>query len=108
VVRQLGRARAETAARGPSRLMAVAAALFVFGFGCVAILGIVALVSGWRRAAELEPGDGDEHYVYGEASEDDAWFGHGRGLPRSRHGGEEDDDAAAQRDVIGFRGARGS
>jgi hypothetical protein len=108
VVRQLGRARAETVSRGPARLMAVAAALFVFGFGCVAILGIVALVSGWRRAADLEPGDGDEHYVYGDASDDDAWFGHRRGLPRSPHRGEEDDDAAAQGDVIGFRGARGS
>jgi hypothetical protein len=108
VVTQLGRARAETVARGPSRLMAVAAAIFVFGFGCVAILGIVALVSGWRRAAELEPVDGDAHYVYGEASEDDAWSGHRRGLPRLRDRGEEDNDAGAPRDVVGFRGARES
>ena len=64
--------------------MALGAAIFVFALGCVAILGVFALVSGWRRAGELEPGD-DEPYAYGEASEaDDVWFGHRRGLPDPR------------------------
>jgi capsular polysaccharide biosynthesis protein len=109
VVRQLGQARSATVSRGPARLMAVGAAIVVFGFGCLAILGIFALVNGWRRAAELEPGD-DEPYVYGEDPEhDDAWFGHRRGLPRPmQHGGDAEDPAPAQGDVIGFRGARGS
>lgn len=109
VVRQLGQARASTESRGPARLMAVAAAIFVFVFGCLAILGIVALVRGWRRAAELEPSE-DDDYVYGEAGDDDdAWFRHRPRLPSSVARTEEGDDAAATRgDVIGFRGARGS
>jgi hypothetical protein len=109
VVRQLGRARSATVSRGPSRLMAFGAAILAFAFGCVAILGVYALVSGWRRAAELEPGD-DEPYAYGEATEaDDIWFGHRRGLPAPRqHNGDAEDPAPAPGDVIGFRGARGS
>ena len=110
VVRQLGHARSATVSRGPSRLMALGAAILVFAFGCVAILGIFALVSGWRRAAELEPGD-DEHYAYGDETEaDDVWFGHRRGLPapRQRNGDDAEDPAPAPGDVIGFRGARGS
>jgi capsular polysaccharide biosynthesis protein len=107
VVRHLGQARSATVSRGPAKIMAVVAVVFVFGFGCLAILGIFALVNGWRRAAELEPGD-DEPYVYGEAPEsDDAWFGHRRGLRRPMVRAEDADDPAAG-DVVGFRGARGS
>jgi capsular polysaccharide biosynthesis protein len=107
VVRQLGQARAATVSRGPAKIMGLVAVVVVFGFGCLAILGIFALVNGWRRAAELEPGEDDEPYVYDEAAEtDDAWFGHRRGLPRPTARDENGDDPAA--DVIGFRGARGS
>jgi hypothetical protein len=109
VVTQLGRARASEEARGPSQLMALGAGLFVFILGCLAILGIVALVSGWRRAAQLEPGADDDAYVYGEATDGDAWFGRRRGLPTPVKRDEDADDPAPQRgDVIGFRGARGS
>jgi capsular polysaccharide biosynthesis protein len=108
VVRQLGRADAATVSRGPARTVAVAAAIFVFFLGCVAILGVFALVNGWRQATDLEPGADDEPYVYGEASDDDVWFGHRRGLPRPTRRAEDGDEGTAQGDVIGFRGARGS
>jgi hypothetical protein len=108
VVRQLGQAQSETVSRGPARLMAVAAAIFIFGFGCAAILGAFALVSGWRKAAK--PGLGDEDsYVYGDASADDSWFGNRRDVPRPGARGEDGDEAAsAEADIVGFRGARGS
>ena len=110
VVTQLGRARASDEVRGPSRVMALVAAFFVFVFGCLAILGISALVSGWRQAAELEPDADDDAYVYGAATEGDAWFGRRRGLPTPvQHAEDDADDPTPQRgDVIGFRGARGS
>jgi hypothetical protein len=109
VVRQLGQARSATVSRGPAPLMAMAAAFFVFVFGCVTILGVFALVNGWRRAAELEPAVDDESYLHGADSEDDAWYGHRRELPRPvQRGDDADESQAAQGDVIGFRGARGS
>jgi hypothetical protein len=40
--------------RGPKPSLAIVAALFVFGLGCIAIVGIGALVSGWREAAVME------------------------------------------------------
>jgi hypothetical protein len=110
VVRQLGHARSATVSRGPSPIVALGVAILVFAFGCVAVLGAFALVSGWRRAAELDPGDDDEPYGYGEVTEaDDVWFGHRRGLPRPvpRHA-DAADPATAPGDVLGFRGARGS
>lgn len=110
VVRQLGRAHAATVSRGPSPFMALAAAILMFGFGCLAILGIVALVTGWRRAAQLEPGE-DEPYWYDQEAEggNDAWLGRRSSLPRpTDRNGEAEDPAIARRDVVGFRGARGS
>jgi hypothetical protein len=55
-VRALGGAQAGEASRGPSRLVALAAALFVFLAGCAAVLTFSALVRGWRRA---DASDGD-------------------------------------------------
>lgn len=54
VVTELGPARSTVESRGPERMMAIAAALFVFTLGCAAIVGISALISGWRTAAALE------------------------------------------------------
>jgi hypothetical protein len=80
VVRQLGPARFSTQSRGPGRMLAIVAALFVFAFGCATILGVYALVRGWRRAAELEllPQD-DEAASYG--------------VPSSREAYDDEDDA---------------
>lgn len=54
VVRPLGAAVAAAETRGPSKVFAVFATIFVFGLGCCVILGVQALVRGWRRAGELE------------------------------------------------------
>jgi hypothetical protein len=54
VVTQLGPARSSVASRGPKRITAVLVALFVFGLGCAVILGVNALVDGWRRADVME------------------------------------------------------
>jgi hypothetical protein len=70
-VRQLGPARAAIVTRGPSKMMAIMAGLGVFLFGCGALIGVLALVRGWRRAAELEQlPDGEEEPVY----EDDGLY----------------------------------
>jgi hypothetical protein len=114
VVRQLGQARSTTVARGPAKVMAIVAGFVVFIFGCVAILGVFALVSGWRRAAELEPLPGAASDEEGEASSDDGWLHAPRELTRPLHDDEVARDPqpargdAAQGDVFGFRGARGS
>jgi hypothetical protein len=93
VVTELGPARATVESRGPERLMAIVAALFVFVLGCAAIVGVSALASGWRRAAAIEllpdevaPWDLPSHGAF--ASERDA-----------------EDDRAGRRDDDG-RGSR--
>lgn len=50
----LGVPQAETATRGPSSILAVGAVIFVFGLGCAAILGVLALIRGWRAASPPE------------------------------------------------------
>jgi hypothetical protein len=59
-VRALGGARAAEAIRGPRRLIALAAALFVFVIGCAAVLGVSALVRAWRTVDASESGDFDD------------------------------------------------
>jgi hypothetical protein len=59
VVRQLGPANAGTESRGPSPMLGLLAAFFVFAAGCGAIVGAFALARGWRQAAALERLTGD-------------------------------------------------
>jgi hypothetical protein len=54
VVRELGPARAGTVSRGSSPVIGLVFGIFVFLIGCGAIVGLSALVRGWRRAEELE------------------------------------------------------
>lgn len=54
VVKQLGPARAGVTTRGPSRLIAIAVALFVFLAACGALLFGVRLFHEWRRSEELD------------------------------------------------------
>jgi hypothetical protein len=55
----LGAPQATTQVRGPAKVLAVAAVILVFALGCAAILGVLALVRGWRAAAARERLDGD-------------------------------------------------
>jgi hypothetical protein len=59
VVRELGPARSATVSRGPSPVMGVLFGVLVFLVGCGAIVGISALIRGWRRAEELESRSAD-------------------------------------------------
>jgi hypothetical protein len=61
VVRELGTAASTTMRRGPSRMLAIIAALAAFLAGCGAILGLSALQRDWRRTSgdELRDRDGD-------------------------------------------------
>jgi hypothetical protein len=53
-VTALGAPQARLTVRGPSRVIAVGAALFILVGGCALILGASALVRGWREAAASE------------------------------------------------------
>ena len=56
-VSALGTAQAHESTRGPSKIMALAAFIFLFTAGCAALLGACALVRGWRAAAADEQTD---------------------------------------------------
>jgi hypothetical protein len=60
VVKRLGAAHAATEQRGPSRIIAVTAAMMVFLLGCGCILLLSVLVREWRTAAALERGPHDK------------------------------------------------
>ena len=53
-VNGLGVSQAHTVSQGPSKIVAVIAAILVFILGCFAILGVVALIRNWRAADERE------------------------------------------------------
>jgi hypothetical protein len=55
----LGAPQAETVVRGPSKVMAVVVVIFVFALGCAGVLGVLALVRGWRAASVRELGGDD-------------------------------------------------
>jgi hypothetical protein len=58
-IRELGPARSTLQLRGPSRVIAVAAALFTFLAGCSLILLLAALINGWRSiTAQERSGEG--------------------------------------------------
>jgi hypothetical protein len=57
VVTALGRAASADVVRGPRRLFAIIATMFVFGLACTGIVIATGLVRGWRAAAELEEAD---------------------------------------------------
>jgi hypothetical protein len=50
----LGSAQGHEAARGPGRIMGLAVVIFLFVAGCAAILGLSAVIRGWRLAVALE------------------------------------------------------
>ena len=54
VVKQLGAARVAVEKRGPSHVLAVITAMFIFGLSCACIIGVSWLVRSWRQAAMLE------------------------------------------------------
>jgi hypothetical protein len=76
VVSELGPARATTVTRGPRPALGVVAALFLFGAACAAIVGVHALVNGWRRAEVMELFEADDafdafdDYDYADAETD--------------------------------------
>jgi hypothetical protein len=55
----LGAPQATAQVRGPAKVLAVVAVIFVFALGCGLILGALALARGWRAAAAREQLDGD-------------------------------------------------
>lgn len=59
----LGTAQADVSTRGPGRVVALGAAIFVFLAGCAAILIGSALARGWRQAEASEYIEGDEFSV---------------------------------------------
>lgn len=58
VVDPLGDARFGTVQRGPRKLIAIVAFLFILALWCSAIILVAKLVRGWRQAAESELQDG--------------------------------------------------
>jgi len=67
VISGLGAAQAADVVRGPRRLFAIIAFIFVFGLACFGLIMVSGIARGWRRAAALErsaaeaqgPPDGD-------------------------------------------------
>lgn len=57
----LGVPQAHTAQQGPGKFIALLVAILVFGLGCAGILGMSALIRGWRAAAAREAaGESDD------------------------------------------------
>jgi hypothetical protein len=56
VVRELGPARSATVSRGSSPITGFVFGVLVFLLGCGTIVGVSALIRGWRQAEELEKG----------------------------------------------------
>jgi hypothetical protein len=54
VISGLGAAQAADVVRGPRRLFAIIAFIFVFGLACFGLIMVSGIARGWRRAAELE------------------------------------------------------
>jgi hypothetical protein len=71
-VRRLGTASAATLQQGPGMVLGLVIGLVAFLVGCTLIVGLWALVSGWRRAAELdseeELAEAGETWPYGDGA----------------------------------------
>jgi capsular polysaccharide biosynthesis protein len=110
VVRQLGPARSATVSRGPSPTIGIAVAVLVLLLGCATIVGMSALVGGWRRAVELEGLPEDAHDRYREPAadlveEDEALIGPPRELSTVRRASATSTEPA---DVVGTWQRRGT
>ncbi len=89
----LGETQAQTVARGPKNLVALAVVLLVFGLGCAAILAGLALRRGWRAAVEAEDrqaGDPDQLLEDEPTLEDHDFVA---------HPGQSDPDVAGERSL---------
>ncbi len=71
IIRPLGQAQSSFEAHGPSKQIAIVIALALLAFGCVTILCVVALASGWRRATELERSGAADAAAEDDADEDE-------------------------------------
>jgi hypothetical protein len=63
VISTLGPAQSGNVVRGPRRLIAIFAALFIFGFACAAVIVVSGLARGWRMAARLEDAHAEQDVV---------------------------------------------
>jgi capsular polysaccharide biosynthesis protein len=96
VVTALGPARANTVTRGPKPTLAIVAALFVFGLGCLAIVGVGALVNLWREAKVMD--DFDDEDIDGFVFDDPA----DAPLNGAREADPVEERGARHSDVVGF------
>ena len=60
VISSLGAAQSADVVKGPRRLIAIVAFVFIFGLACFGVIMISGLARGWRRAAALERSGGED------------------------------------------------
>jgi capsular polysaccharide biosynthesis protein len=105
----LGAAQASEVTRGPSKILALAVVLVVFGIGCALILGGLAIVRGWRALSQynlplepiedfpLEPIDDDDDTQAGDIDPDpfeaSDWLARPLRAEKSRSAGDVEDRA---------------
>ena len=53
-IRPLGPATQTIESRGPGKIVAIFAGVFLFGFGCAVLLGLTAFIQAWRRTTAQE------------------------------------------------------
>jgi hypothetical protein len=61
VISTLGPAQSANMVRGPRRLIAIMAAIFIFAFACGSVIMVSGLARGWRTAADLEHAHAQHH-----------------------------------------------
>jgi capsular polysaccharide biosynthesis protein len=103
VVRQLGPARFATVSRGPGKIFAVIVAFVVFLLGCAVIVGVSALVRGWRRLADMEDASEEASSGPAEVFEDDDRGGwRSRELPSAIRGEAPEESRPPRVDIVSF------
>ena len=60
VISSLGAAQSANVVKGPRRIFAVIAFIFIFGLACFGVIMISGIARGWRRAAALERSGGQD------------------------------------------------